>query len=176
MDSKLNRLRLLNKTLEPPQEIGGLFLPIGLPERFEFMFVAEMPAMGVPKKKQGKRIINFNATARDRFLQEMMIKYGVEGSYVTDIVKKRDRPRRPTPKEIQKWLPFLLKEIEIIKPGAIIVLGRRTYEASFRPYVEPRLRDKDIKVDHVFHYSNQVPRKKFERRFGKIISRIRNSG
>ena len=58
------------------------------------MFVAEMPSMNVPKGwVQGNVIPNFSETARDRFLQDMMVKYGVGGSYVTDIVKTRDYPR-----------------------------------------------------------------------------------
>ncbi|MGD0092774.1 MAG: hypothetical protein ABSE73_22915 [Planctomycetota bacterium] len=39
---------------------------------------------------------NFGVTARDRFFQEMLVKYGLSGVYVTDIVKKRDLPRLPT--------------------------------------------------------------------------------
>lgn len=174
MNNKLNKLEKLNKILKPPRELSGVFLPRNSQKQFDFMFVAEMPSMNEPKKKSGKNEnFNFGVTTRDRFFQEMMTKYGVDGSYVTDIVKKRDVPRRPTKKEIQKWLPFLLKEIEIIQPKAIIVLGRRTYEASFRPFVKSST--SKIKVDYVFHYSSQVPKNKFERRFSEVIRRMRNS-
>lgn len=173
MNDKLNKLENLNKTLNPPRELGGMFLPIYSEKRFDFMFVSEMPSMNDPNKKASKNEnFNFCVTARDMFLQEMMIKYDVSGSYVTDIVKERDIPRRPTKSEIQKWLPFLLQEIEIIKPKTIIVLGKRTYEASFKPFVESLI-SKDIKVDYVFHYSSQVPRRKFEQRFGKVISKTK---
>lgn len=170
--NKLKKLENLSKTLKPPEEVGGLFLPADSKKQFDFLFVAEMPSMNEPKKKSGEKIINFSATARDRFFRDMMIKYGVAGSYVTDIVKKRDVPRQPTKVEIQKWLPFLLKEIEIIKPRAIIVLGRRTYDASFKPFVEP-LVSKEIKVGYVFHYSSQVLRAKFERRFAEVIKKLK---
>ena len=171
MNDKLNKLETLNKTLKPPQELSGVFLPINSKKQFEFMFIAEMPSMSAPKDLSCLGG-NFNVSTRDRFFQEMMIKYGVAGSYVTDIVKKGDIPRNPTKEEIKKWLPFLLKEIEIIQPKAIIVLGKRTYEASFKPFVEPLL--EKIKVDYVYHYSSQVPRKKFERRFSEVLKRIRN--
>ena len=175
MNNKLNKLENLNKTLKPPRELSGVFLPRNSQKQFDFMFVAEMPSMNVPKDWDGKSNYNFGKfNARCRFFQEMMTKYGVAGSYVTDIVKKRDIPRKPTKIEIQKWLPFLLKEIEIIQPKAIIVLGKRTYEASFKPFVEPLI-SKEIRVDYIFHYSSQVPRNKFERRFSEVISRIRNS-
>jgi len=175
VNDKLAELEKLNKSLKPPRELSGVFLPIGSRRKFDFMFVAEMPSMNEPNKKSGEnKNFNFSVTVRDRFFQEMMTKYGVAGSYVTDIVKARDIPRQPTEKEIQKWLPFLLKEIEVIQPKAIIVLGRRTYEVSFKPFVDPLI-SKKIKVNYVFHYSSQVPRKKFERRFSKVINQIRNS-
>ena len=101
----------------------------------------------------------------------MLVKYGVGGSYVTDIVKKRNIPRRPTKEEIKEWLPFLLKEIEIIDPRAIVVLGKRTYDASFKRNVEPFI-SQNIKIDYVFHYSSQVPRSKFEQRFAEVVDRI----
>ena len=129
--------------------------------------------MNVPKDwVEGQPIPNFAETARDRFLQDMMVKYGVGGSYVTDIVKTRDYPRQPTPDEVTRWLPFLLKEIEIIGPQALVVLGKRTFEASFVRFVAPHI-PKGIKVDWVFHYSNQVPRKKFEERFSQVVGKIK---
>ena len=174
MDNKLNQLKNLIKTLKAPKELGGVFLPMGYKEQFDFMFVAEMPSMNEPKNDLLKNEnFNFGVTARDRFFQEMIIKYNVAGSYVTDIVKERDIHRKPTKEEIKKWLPFLLKEVEIIQPRAIIVLGRRTYEASFKPFIKPMI-SKNIFVDYVFHYSSQVPRNKFEYRFDKVISKVRN--
>ena len=175
MSNKLNKLENLNKTLNPPRELSGVFLPRNSQKQFDFMFVAEMPSMNMPKDWDGKSNYNFGEfDARCRFFQEMMTKYGVAGNYVTDIVKKRDIPRKPTKIEIEKWLPFLLKEIETIQPKAIIVLGKRTYEASFKPFVESLI-PKEMRVDYVFHYSSQVPRNKFEERFSEVISRIRNS-
>ena len=177
MNTKLDKIENLNKSLKPPKELGGRFLPEGFKEQFDFMFVAEMPSMNEPKKKSAKKEnFNFGITARDRFFQKMMGKYGVAGSYVTDIVKQRDIPRRPTKEEIKKWLPFLLKEVEIIQPKAIIVLGRRTYDASFKPFVEPFI-PKNIKVDYVFHYSQQGAKTnaEVEQRFSEVIRKIRNS-
>jgi len=169
MDSRLSRLGELNKELNPPNDLSGVFLPVGSKEQFDLMFLAEMPSMNVPEGwVEGQPIPNFGETARDRFLQEMMIKYEVAGSYVTDIVKTRDVPRRPRPDEIARWLPFLLKEIEIIGPKALVVIGKRTYDGSFRPFVEQHV-PKHIKVDWVFHYSNQVTRAKFEGRFRDVI-------
>jgi uracil-DNA glycosylase family 4 len=175
MEDRLRRLEALNKTPNPAYDLSGAFLPAAAKKQFAVMFLAEMPSMNVPKGwVDGQPIPNFSETARDRFLQEMMAKYGVGGGYVTDIVKARDVPRQPTPDEIARWLPFLLKEIEIIRPQALIVLGKRTYDASFMPFVARHV-PKNIKVDWVFHYSNQVPRKKFEERFRQVVGRATKS-
>lgn len=175
MNNKLNKLKKLNKTLKsPPQELGGKFLPENSPKQYYFMFIAEMPSMKIPKCWDKKSNYNFGEfNARCKFFQEMIIKYNVAGSYATDIVKERDVPGKPKKEAIKQWLPFLLKEIKIIQPKAIIVLGERTYIKSFRPFIEPLI-PKKIKVDYVFHYSSQVPRNKFEQRFSKVINKMRN--
>lgn len=176
MSDKLNKLEELNKSLKPPRELSGVFLPIGSQRQFDFMFVAEMPSMKEPKNWDGESSYNFGEfDARCRFLWLLMNKYGVAGSYVTDIVKKRDTPRRPTKDEIKQWLPLLLKEIEIIQPKAIIVLGKRTYDASFKPFVEPLI-SKQVKVDYVFHYSQQGAKTnaEVEQRFSEVINKMRN--
>ncbi|KPJ56372.1 hypothetical protein AMJ49_05015 [Parcubacteria bacterium DG_74_2] len=176
MNTKLKKLENLNKLLKPPKELGGRFLPEGFRGQFDFIFIAEMPSMNEPKTLSKYKNFNFGVTARDRFFQEMLIKYGVAGSYVTDIVKQRDIPKKPAREEIKKWLPFLLKEVEIIQPKAIIVLGRRTYDASFKPFVEPFI-PKNIKMDYVFHYSQQGAKTntEVEQRFSEVIRKIRNS-
>jgi uracil-DNA glycosylase family 4 len=171
--AKLRKLKELNESLEPPDELGGVFLPIGHEPRFDLMLVAEMPSMNEPKGGGLRRNYNFDVTARDKFLQEMLVKYGVAGSYLTDVVKRRDLPRRPTTAEIREWLPFLLTEIEIVQPAAIIVLGKGTYDRSFKRFVQSRVPN-HVLVDWVFHYSSQVPRAKFERRFSDVIRKIRS--
>jgi uracil-DNA glycosylase family 4 len=114
----------------------------------------------------------------------MMKKYGVAGCYVTDIVKERAKPGMPEIDKILKWSPFLLKEIEIITPKAIVVLGLRTYKKSFKLFVENTYKksfklfvdqfiSKNIRVDYVFHYCSQVLRAKFEQRFAEVIGKIR---
>jgi uracil-DNA glycosylase family 4 len=175
---KLIGLAKLNRTLKPPRELPGSFQPQESPRKFEFMFVAEMPSMAEPQKRSGSKNFNFGVTARDKFLQDTMRKYGVGGSYITDVVKKRDVPRRPTAREIKRWLPFLLKEIDFVNPKAIVVLGKRTFEKSFLPFVRPCIPER-IRIDYVFHYSTQVPRKKFETRFAQVVralKRKRTSG
>ncbi|MBU3901394.1 hypothetical protein KJ590_03595 [Patescibacteria group bacterium] len=177
MNEKLNKLENLNKILKPPPlELGGKFLPEGSSKQYDFMFVAEKPSMNIPKDWDGKSNYNFDVTKRDKFFQTMMVKYGVDGNYATDIVKERGRPGKPAKAEIQEWLPFLRKEIEIIQPKVIIVVGERTYNESFKPFVKSSI-PKDIKVDWVYHYRQQGSKTdvEVEQRFGEVINRMRYS-
>jgi len=167
---KIAQIKELNKSLKPPKELGGNFIPDGFEKQFDFMFVAEMPSMRKPKRAL-ELYTNYNFKS-DKLLNEMMIKYGVGGSYVTDIVKERGVPGRPTEEQLRRWLPFLLEEIKIIGPKYIVVFGKGNYFRSFEPWVEPEI-SKNIKVDWVFHYCTRVPKKKFEERFKETITRMK---
>jgi len=169
LKNKATQIENLNKSLKPPKELGGNFIPDGFKPRFDFIFIAEMPSMREPKSMQELHT-NYNFKG-DKRLNEIIVKYGVGGSYVTDIVKERGVPGRPTEKQIRKWLPHLLKEIDIIKPKCIIVLGKGNYFRNFKSWIEPQI-DKNIRTDWVFHYSTQVPKKKFEARFNEVISEL----
>jgi hypothetical protein len=108
MQAKIEALSRLNRQLSPPEKLAGQFLPPGAKERDDVLLLAEMPSMNEPKGSI-QSPYNFGVTARDRFFQEMIVKFGLSGVYVTDIVKRRAKPRRPTEDEIEQWLPFLKK-------------------------------------------------------------------
>ncbi len=172
IDNRARAIARLNRTLRHPDELGGVFLPPGYRPQFDLMLLGEMPSLNEPQGIDVKQAnFNLNVTSRDKFLQDMMVKYGAAGSYVTDIVKRRDKPRQPTKREILTWLPFLLKEITFIRPKGLVVLGKRTYEETFLPYVAPHI-PAHIHFDYVFHYSSQVPRGKFEKRFALVITKL----
>ncbi|MEI6533253.1 MAG: uracil-DNA glycosylase [Candidatus Roizmanbacteria bacterium] len=85
------------------------------------IFIGEAP--GENEAKQGKPFCG----ASGRILDEMMKSIGLERKdvYVTNIVK--DRPpenRDPKPDELNLYSPFLVRQIEIIKPKVIATLGR----------------------------------------------------
>ena len=169
MRSKIKALLKLNKTLSPPpQERSGLFLPIGSDKRYDVLLLAEMPSMNKTKDKNFSAH-NFHATERDSFFRKMLVKYGLSGVYVTDIVKRRATPRKPTKHEIEKWLPFLKKEIAILNPSIVIAIGWRTYE-SFLLYVNPYL-DSVFHHDFIYHYCSRVTRAKFESRLRDVVAK-----
>lgn len=181
MGDRASKIEKLNKLLKPPKELGGNFIPAGFKKQFDFMFIAEMPSMREPKNVQDLHT-NYNFLG-DKLLTEKIAKCGLGGSYVTDMVKERGVPGRPTEEQIRKWLPFLFREIGIIKPKYIVVLGKGNYFRNFGLWIEPQI-DKSIKADWVFHYAMREPRKKekfktkkekFEMRFSEVISKFRNS-
>jgi len=64
-----------------------------------------------------------------QLLTKMIIKMGLkrEDVYITNIVKCRPPNNRdPLPEEIVKCSPYLLEQIEIIKPKVIVTLGRHS--------------------------------------------------
>lgn len=87
----------------------------------EIMFVGEAP--GKNESLTGKPFCG----RAGQMLDELLSSIGIARSeiYITNIVK--DRPpsnRDPLPEEIEKYGPFLDKQIEIIKPKIIVTLGR----------------------------------------------------
>lgn len=87
----------------------------------DIMFVGEAP--GKNEAECGRPFCG----AAGRVLDELLTSCGIrrEDVYVTNIVK--DRPpgnRDPLPDEIELYAPFLMRQIEIIKPKVIATLGR----------------------------------------------------
>lgn len=85
------------------------------------MFIGEAP--GRNEAETGKPFCG----ASGRLLDELLASINIERKdvYVTNIVK--DRPpdnRDPKPQEIEMYAPFLLRQIDIIKPAIIATLGR----------------------------------------------------
>ncbi len=85
------------------------------------MFIGEAP--GRNEAKTGRPFCG----AAGKILDELLLSAGLvrEEVYITNIVK--DRPpynRDPLPDEIEAYAPFLLRQIEIIKPSVLATLGR----------------------------------------------------
>lgn len=70
-----------------------------------------------------------------KFLDEMLASIGLDRGnvYITSVLK--DRPpenRDPTQKEIELYGPYLDKQLEIIKPAIIVLLGRISMKYMFQ--------------------------------------------
>jgi uracil-DNA glycosylase family 4 len=85
------------------------------------VFIGEAP--GKQEAKTGRPFVG----AAGRILDQLIESIGLrrEGVYITNIVK--DRPpdnRDPHTDEIELYAPFLLRQLDIIKPPVIATLGR----------------------------------------------------
>ena len=92
---------------------------------------AEMILIGeAPGKKEDETGVPFVGAA-GRFLDQMLelAKLARSDIYITNIVKYRPPENRdPTTAEKASFLPYLLRELEIIDPKVVITLGRHSME------------------------------------------------
>ena len=95
------------------------------------MFVGEAP--GADEDRLGRPFVGRAGQTLTKMIQAMGINR--EDVYIANIVKCRpDMPegvpgnRKPTPEEMKICLPFILAQIEIIRPKAIVALGATAVE------------------------------------------------
>jgi uracil-DNA glycosylase family 4 len=103
----------------------------------EIVFIGEAP--GKQEDAQGLPFVG----ASGRFLNEMLAAAGLnrDDVYITNIVKYRPPNNRdPLPEEKRAFWPYLMQQLEIIKPRVVITLGRHS-GACFIP-------DLHISSDH----------------------------
>ena len=91
----------------------------------EIMFIGEAPG-----KKEDETGMPFVGAA-GKFLDEMLatIKLKRENIYIANVCKCRPLANRdPSPEEVKLCWPWLLQQIQIIKPRLIVTLGRHSME------------------------------------------------
>ena len=91
----------------------------------EIVFIGEAP--GKNEDEQGLPFVG----AAGKFLNEMLAAAELERSdvYITNIVKYRPPNNRdPFPEEKKAFWPYLLKQLQIIKPKVVVTLGRHSME------------------------------------------------
>lgn len=89
----------------------------------EVVFIGEAPG-----KNEDLKGLPFVGAA-GKFLDEMLASIGLSRSdvYITNIVKYRPPGNRdPLPSEKQAFLPYLRRQLEIIKPKLVVTLGRHS--------------------------------------------------
>jgi uracil-DNA glycosylase len=122
---KLKELQIINDKVRSLAEkeqkhfYYGRFIPFT-----RFIFVGEMPT----DPKEWNPYDNFNLSISDKKFFDLLSKYGFGGSYITDIVKKTEDPRRPTEQELSEWLPILTEEISRINPDVTVAISKDTFE------------------------------------------------
>lgn len=96
----------------------------------DLVFIGEAP--GKKEDLTGEPFVG----AAGKFLNEMLAMIGLERKdiYITNIVKYRPPNNRdPMPEEKKAFLPYLQKQLEIIKPKLIVTLGRHSMDALLLP-------------------------------------------
>lgn len=89
----------------------------------EVVFVGEAP--GKKEDETGRPFVG----ASGRFLDKMLEAADLERDdvYITNIVKYRPPNNRdPSTSEKSEFLPYLIRQLEIIKPRAVLTLGRHS--------------------------------------------------
>lgn len=92
----------------------------------DIVFIGEAP--GAKEDKQGLPFVG----RAGQFLNDMLQLIDLSRSdvYITNIVKYRPPNNRdPSDQEKAEFLPYLFKQIAIIKPKVIVTLGRHSMEA-----------------------------------------------
>lgn len=89
----------------------------------DIVFIGEAP--GKNEDLQGKPFVG----AAGKFLDEMLAAAGLQRPdvYITNIVKYRPPNNRdPLPEEKRQFWPYLMRQLEIIQPKAVLTLGRHS--------------------------------------------------
>ena len=89
----------------------------------DIVFIGEAP--GIKEDEQGLPFVG----ASGRFLNEMLAAAGMNRAdvYITNIVKYRPPNNRdPSEDEKRAFWPYLMRQLEIIKPRVVITLGRHS--------------------------------------------------
>lgn len=91
----------------------------------EVVFIGEAPG-----KKEDETGLPFVGAA-GKFLNEMLASIGFERQnvYITNIVKYRPpKNRDPSSDEKQAFLPYLMRQLDVISPKLVVTLGRHSME------------------------------------------------
>ena len=118
------RAEILHKNVCPDlaQTATNLVMGDGNPDA-DIVFIGEAP--GKQEDIQGLPFVG----ASGKFLNELLasIDMSRDDVYITNIVKYRPPGNRdPSKQEKTEFLPYLMKQIEIIQPTVIVTLGRHS--------------------------------------------------
>ena len=87
----------------------------------DLMFIGEAP--GAEEDREGKPFVGKSGQLLTKIIEAMGLKR--ENVYIANILKCRPPNNRdPLPHEIEKCLPYLFMQLDIISPKIIVLLGR----------------------------------------------------
>ncbi len=96
-------------------------------ENADWMLVGEAP--GAEEDRMGEPFVGQAGRLLDNMLAAIDLKRG-ENVYIANVLKCRPPANRnPTPEEVAKCSPHLLRQIELIQPKLILAMGRFAVQA-----------------------------------------------
>ena len=130
-EDKITQLKKLKdqinsiKNCELQKNATNLVFADGNPKS-SIMIIGEGP--GANEDKEGKPFVGRAGKLLDKMLEA--IKLNRKNVYISNVVNYRPpMNRRPTDQEINRYLPFLSKHIEIINPKILLLLGSTALNA-----------------------------------------------
>ena len=130
-EDKITQLKKLKdqinsiKNCELQKNATNLVFADGNPKS-SIMIIGEGP--GANEDKEGKPFVGRAGKLLDKMLEA--IKLNRKNVYISNVVNYRPpMNRRPTDQEINRYLPFLSKHIEIINPKILLLLGSTAFNA-----------------------------------------------
>lgn len=124
------------------------------PEDARLMFIGEAP--GWHEDQQGRPFVG----AAGQFLEDLLASINMKRTqvYITNVVKHRPpNNREPLPGEIVVCRPWLEKQIETIKPGVVVTLGRYSMAMFFPGKSISKIHGTAQKRDGVIYFAMYHP-------------------
>jgi uracil-DNA glycosylase len=103
------------------------------PAEAKVMLVGQNP--GSEEAKQGRPFVG----RAGRYLDDVLEKNGIDRRrlYITSVVKETTAGnRRPTAQQISYWMPYLIGEIERVKPEIVVLMGEVAWKTPRRENIE----------------------------------------
>lgn len=111
----------------------------------KIMFIGEAP--GREEDLTGRPFVGRSGKLLTHLL-ESVVGFKREKVFITSVIKHRPpNNRKPEAREVEACLPFLLRQIEIIKPKVIVLLGQTAFGVFFRKEKLKDLRGNFIKKE-----------------------------
>lgn len=124
------------------------------PEDAEIMFVGEAP--GWHEDQQGRPFVG----PAGKYLEQLLALIGLSRQqvFITNIIKTRPPANRdPLPVEMTNCLPWLERQIEIIRPRMIVTLGRYSMATFFPGKAISKIHGTAQKRDGVLYFAMYHP-------------------
>ncbi len=124
------------------------------PEDARIMFIGEAP--GYNEDQQGRPFVG----AAGQFFDQLLASVGLSRQkvYITNVIKTRPPDNRdPLPGEIENCRRWLDRQLEIMKPGLIVTLGRHSMARFFPGKTISKIHGTAQRRDGVIYFAMYHP-------------------